>query len=293
MHVRLLCGIENSRFAKGPGKKLFLGVSGVKEGSFEIGIIGGAGGMGSWCSDILRGQGYRVHAAGRKSGMAVEEMARRCSVVIVSVPIEATLSVIDRVGPLLSDDSLLMDLTSVKEAPVRAMLSSTGAEVMGCHPLFGPRPDSADDLSVVLCPARVDRWASWPSGVFAAAGIKVIETTPEEHDRVMAVVQGLNHLDTILMALTLGRCGIERLDLERFATPLFRSRLAALDRVMAGNHRMYAEIICSNPRVASLIEEFEKILGELRGYIEKGDGAGFAARTATARLAKVIPPVED
>ncbi len=293
MHVCLLCGIENCRSAKGPFKKLFPGVGGVKKGSFEIGIIGGTGGMGNWCSETLRGQGYRVHAAGRNTGMSMEEMARRCAVVIVSVPIEATVSVIGRIGPLLSKDSLLMDLTSIKETPVRAMLSSTGAEVMGCHPLFGPQPNTVDNLSVVLCPARVDRWASWPSGVFAAVGIEVIETTPEEHDRMMAVVQGLNHLDTILLALTLGHCGIERSDLERFATPLFRSRLAAVDKVMEGNHRMYAEIICSNPRVAPLIEEFEKILEELKGYVRQGNGAAFAARAASARFAKVIPPVED
>ena len=62
--------------------------------------------------------------------------------VVVSVPIEVTVKVIEQVGPLMQKDALLMDLTSLKAEPVAAMLRSSVAEVIGLHPLFGPAVDT-------------------------------------------------------------------------------------------------------------------------------------------------------
>lgn len=245
---------------------------------FEIGIIGGTGEMGKWCAEVFRRQGYVVHQSGRTMGMSMEEMADRCAVVVVSVPMESTADVIQRLGPLMGEGSLLMDLTSLKEEPVRLMLASTRAEVVGCHPLFGPLTTHPLELSVVLCPARVDKWASWPGEVFWAARVRVIETTPEHHDRVMAVVQGMNHLNTLLMSMLIRECGIGRQELEHFATPLFRSKLFMVDRVTSGNARMYAEIMAGNPHVPPLLDRYGALFGELAALVSGGDGKALAER---------------
>ncbi|MDD5476202.1 MAG: prephenate dehydrogenase/arogenate dehydrogenase family protein [Syntrophales bacterium] len=257
----------------------------MKQGKIEIGIIGGRGGMGKWFSALLREQGYVVHQSGRRSGMSMEEMSRRCSVVVVSVPIETTSHVIKSIGPLLDRESLLMDMTSLKEDPVHWMLSSTDAEVMGCHPLFGPNPDPGQDLSVVLCPARMEKWSAWPAGVFRDAGLRVIETTPENHDRVMAVVQGINHLNSILMSLIIRECGIGRQELEKFATPLFRSKLAITDKVDAGNSRMYAEIMAGNQHLSPLLHRYGEIFRELCDLLQRGEVKAAAER--------IVSPYKD
>ena len=234
--------------------------------------------MGKWCAEVFRRQGYVVHQSGRSTGMSMEEMARRCAVVVVSVPMESTADVIRRLGPLLDEGSLLMDLTSLKEEPVRLMLASTRAEVVGCHPLFGPLSTHPLELSIVLCPARVEKWASWPAEVFWAARVRVIETTPEHHDRVMAVVQGMNHLNTLLMSLLIKECGIGRQELEHFATPLFRSKLFMVDRVTSGNTRMYAEIMAGNPHVSPLLDRYGGLFRELADLVSRGDGKTLAER---------------
>jgi len=234
--------------------------------------------MGSWCAELFRRQGYVVHQSGRSTGMTMEEMARRCAVVVVSVPMESTADVIQRLGPLLDERSLLMDLTSLKEEPVRLMLASTRAEVVGGHPLFGPLATHPLELSIVLCPARVHRWASWPGEVFWAARVQVIETTPEHHDRVMAVVQGMNHLNTLLMSMLMGECGIGRQELEHFATPLFRSKLSMVDRILSGNTRMYAGLMTANPHVPALLDRYSALVNELIGLVGRGDGTALAER---------------
>ncbi len=70
--------------------------------------------MGNWFAGFLKAEGYSVRAFGRKMGTAdVNEMARACQVVVVSVPIGVTSTVIEKVGPHMREDALLMDLTSL------------------------------------------------------------------------------------------------------------------------------------------------------------------------------------
>jgi prephenate dehydrogenase len=170
---------------------------------FAIGIVGGTGGIGKWFAAFFAAEGYPVHVTGRSTGMPLPELAGACRIVIVAVPMASTIGVIREVGPLLPEETLLMDLTSLKAEPVRAMLADSRAEVIGCHPLFGPDAPSLAGQNIVLCPARGGRWLDFLQRTFVKNGARITVTAPAEHDRMMALIQGLTHLDTILMGLTL------------------------------------------------------------------------------------------
>ena len=90
-----------------------------------------------------------------------------------------------------------MDLTSLKKEPVKLMLENSRAEVIGCHPLFGPQLKDISGQNVILCPARGKKWMGWLKGVFKKNKMDVLEATPEKHDKMMAIIQALNHLNTI------------------------------------------------------------------------------------------------
>ncbi len=243
---------------------------------FEIGIIGGTGGIGRWFAGFFKGEGYIVHITGRHSGMSLDELARTCRVVIVSVPIGVTLDVIAEIGPMMRKDALLMDFTSLKEEPVQAMLQHSPSEVMGCHPLFGPDVTSIKDQNVALCPARVDRWAQWPKEIFETRGARVTETTPKRHDEIMAVVQGLNHFNTIVMGLTLRDTGMDVGEIEKFSTPNFTTKLAIIEKIFK-TPRLHSEIIIRNPDIARMLDLYEKNLSQLKRLITEGDIEGITA----------------
>lgn len=86
----------------------------------KVGIIGGTHGMGKWFAGLLKKEGCVVHVSGRKTKLGIIDLARLCNVIVVAVPISATADIIKQVGPLLSKDTLLMDLTSLKKEPVKA-----------------------------------------------------------------------------------------------------------------------------------------------------------------------------
>ena len=238
---------------------------------FNIGIIGGTGGIGKWFSGFFKKEGYTVYVSGRKTGMNMSEMAQKCQVVIVSVPIGVTSQVIEQIGPEMKKESLLMDFTSLKGEPVRAMLKYSSSEVMGCHPLFGPDVDSIGGQNIILCPARIKNWSNWPKEIFQKREAHVFETTPEDHDKMVSIIQALTHLNTIIMGLTLKETGVDPADLKKFSTPIFNTKLAIIEKIFSGNPRLYAEIISMNPHIRKILDLYEKNLYKLKGLIIEGN----------------------
>ncbi len=233
---------------------------------FPIGIIGGTGGIGRWFADFFQKEGFTVYVSGQGIGLRPAEMVAACPVVIVSVPIGVTEAVIREAGPHMKKEALLMDLTSLKAGPVQAMLEASASEVIGLHPLFGPGVPSLEGQNIVLCPARGERWLPWVRDTLGKKGANLIETTPERHDEVMAVVQALNHLNTLVLGLSIREAGISREELERFSTPLFRARLEAVENLFS-HPQLYAEIIAGNPHVSEILDLHERAFSTVKPLV--------------------------
>ncbi len=241
----------------------------------EIGVIGGTSGMGKWFARFLEKEGCTVHVCGRNVSEAdIAGIAGTCEVVVVSVPMGATCKVITKVGPYMREASLLMDLTSLKTDSIKAMMETSSSEVIGCHPLFGPRIGAIAGQHVVLCPARAGKWLSWLTDIFERNGAFVIAATPEKHDQMMALVQGLNHFNTIMMALVLQKAGVSMSELMKFATPVFRAKMEITERVFCQNPRLYADILTLNPEILRHIDEYEKSVTQMKTLICQGNAAG-------------------
>jgi prephenate dehydrogenase len=241
----------------------------------QIGIIGGTGGMGQIFARLFRQEGYTVHASGRRKGPDIPTMAEQCQVVVVSVPIEVTVEIIEQVGPCMKKDALLMDLTSLKAAPVAAMLQSSPAAVIGLHPLFGPGVDAIAGNTIVICPARAGHWLDWVQGIFTRQGATLIEQTPEQHDQLMAAVQALNHLNSIAMGMVLKQWGQALPELQKVATPMFATKLAIIQEVFTHNPRLYAEIILRNPAIDGIVALYQQTLSDLATVIQERDTEAF------------------
>lgn len=259
----------------------------------KIGIIGGTGGIGRWFAQYFQKEGLEVWVSGRRSGPDLPTMARECPVVIVSVPIATTLSVIEQIGPLMPEEALLTDFTSLKAEPVRAMLRASSCEVIGLHPLFGPEAKTLAGHNVVVCPARSRKWLPFVLDLFRKGRARIIETTPEKHDEWMAQVQVLNHLNTIAMGLALKRSGFQLAELLPVATPAFEAKVEWMKKIFGPNAGLYAQIITHNPFVEDVFENYQESLRELKKWIRRRDDEGLRKRIEQAGLFPAVRIKEE
>ncbi|MDD4254737.1 MAG: prephenate dehydrogenase/arogenate dehydrogenase family protein [Methanofollis sp.] len=242
----------------------------------RIGIIGGRGGMGTLFSRIFSDAGHEVLVSGRATPLSNADLVRACEVVIVSVPIRSTVPVIREIAPLLSGDQLLCDFTSLKAASVAAMLE-TRADVLGLHPMFGPSVSSLQNQTIVACPARVAPGrADVLLAVFREAGAKVTTMDPLEHDRLMAVVQGLTHFTTLSLAGAMRRLSVDLPALLSVTSPVYQIEMAVIGRILGQDPGLYGPILGENPAVPEVLDAFEAAAAEVRGAVESGDDEVFA-----------------
>lgn len=219
----------------------------------SIGIVGGTGGMGRWMADFFRKRGFSVHVSGRNTPVDGKMLAEFCQVIIIAVPISVTCGVIREVGPHLPEDRLFIDIASLKKRSMEVMLESSSCEVVGLHPLFGPAVESVAGENVIVCPGRGLKGMEWVCRTFEEAGAKVTVTTPDYHDRVMAVIQAMNHFNTMVFDRVVRGSGLSEEDLERFSTPAFRQKWEMVKRIN-GHPELYRDIIVHNEYLRSLGE---------------------------------------
>jgi prephenate dehydrogenase len=245
-------------------------------GKPAVGIIGGTGRMGTWFSGFMEQCGMVVLRTGKDGPHGLEEVVRTCRVVVISVPIRKALPLIRRIGPLMSEDSLLMDLTSVKEAPLAAMMSCSRSEVVGLHPLFGPDDDSPRERKMVICRGRGDRGMRWIKGLLQEAGVETLIMDAAEHDRFMGIIQGANHLATLALALSIKRSGVPLEQLVRCATPVFMERLERVQAMLGQPSELFSALMMGNPHAWEFLKAVKGSLEEWLELVGDKDENAFA-----------------
>jgi chorismate mutase/prephenate dehydrogenase len=240
-------------------------------------IVGGAGAMGGVLQQLFQDLGHTVHSLDLDSKQSAQELVPGADVVIVSVPIAVTESVIRQLGPLVRPDALLMDVTSIKAAPLQAMLESTRASVLGAHPMFGPGSASLSGQRVVLCRGRGDAWHDWLASSLRARGLVITEASAEEHDRAMSLVQVLTHFQTQVFGLALARTGIPLESSRRFTSPAYLMELYVAARHFAQASDLYGPIEMRNPATAEVTAQFQRAAHELAEILGSHDQQRFDA----------------
>lgn len=241
----------------------------------NVAVIGGLGAMGQCVAELFGDLGHPVMIADLDTRLTPEDAASAADVVVISVPIGRTVEVIRRLGPLVRPDALLMDVTSIKTEPVREMLAWSTASVVGTHPLFGPSVHSLQGQRVVLCPGRGDKWLGWLRQMLQARGLVLKETTPEEHDQAMSIVQVLVHFSTEVMGNTLAHLGVSIEETLAFTSPVYLMELLMTARHFAQSPELYAEIEMSNATAPEVTEIFAKTARQMHNLISDRDHAGF------------------
>lgn len=241
----------------------------------RICIVGGDGGMGRMLGGALSSIGHAVDAYDREDPRPIDDAVRAADVVMVSVPMPLAADMVRRIAPLVRPDALLCDVNSLKKEVCDAYRSHGVSETLGLHPMFGPSVSSMRRQKVVVCPVSAGPRAAALLDDLAALGAELIEATPEDHDRMMAVVQVLVHFRTLVMGEALRRTGVPIARSLAFTSPIYRLELAFTGRLFAQAPELYAAIERDNPYGAEVRATFQQAAADFATAIEADDPEAF------------------
>ena len=262
----------------------------IKVINMKIGIIGGSDGLGKTLIYYFRDEfdvtiTARDHKKGRKVADELnvkyvesnKQLAGMSDMLIVSVPINHTPSVIREVAPFMKKGSVMIDVTSIKEEPLKAMEEylPPNVEYIPTHPIFGPRTTELDNQIIALTPTKKGKWYPKVYSYLAGKNMRIIETTAEHHDYMMSIVQVLTHFSFISTASAMAKLKVDINETEDYESPIYNLMIDMIARIVSQNPYLTYYIQSMNNNGPKIRKTFSDAVDELREAIDNNDDEKF------------------
>ncbi|MGV1767992.1 prephenate dehydrogenase [Rhizobium rhizogenes] len=186
------------------------------------------------------------------------EAVAECPIVVLAIPVGRMREVVADLALLIKPGTLVVDVGSVKVEPVaimRELLPET-VGIVGTHPLFGPQSarSGIHGRRIAICPVRGTHLGV--AALCRKVGLEVIMTTPDEHDRDAAQVQGLTHFIANLLV---------KMDLRqtRMTTRSFEALMSAVEMVRHDAPEVIQAILGTNPYAGDVLKRFKSLASTL------------------------------
>lgn len=224
--------------------------------------------------------------SGALQGLLSLEGPLDCDVLIIAVPPRATLEVLDDVAPRAAPHTLVIDCCGVKRTICTrgfALADRHGFTFIGGHPMAGREcsgfasalPHLFRNASMLLVPdARASgELRARTEALFLAIGFaRVVFTTAERHDRIIALTSQLAHVVSNAYVKSPRAAGHHGYSAGSFAD---LTRVARLDE------HLWCELFLENRD--NLINEIDTLLDAIRLYREALAAADAARLTELLR----------
>lgn len=240
-------------------------------------IIGGRGQMGRLFRKMLTLSGYQTRIIEKEDWPRADDLLADAGMVIISVPIDFTVPVIEQL-PILPEDCILVDLSSVKNKPLQAMLAVHNGPVLGLHPMFGPDIESLAKQVIVYCEGRKPEAYQWFLEQIQVWGARLHRSSAVEHDQNMPFIQSLRYFSTFVHGMHLADENVNLEQLLALSSPIYRLELAMVGRLFAQDPHLYADIIMASKDNLVFIKRYHQRFGTAITLLERGDKQAFIAR---------------
>ena len=262
---------------------------------FDTVTIVGPGLMGTSLGLALkaRGMAQRVRGVGRRqstldraleahgideASLELEPALRDADLVVVCTPAALVPEYLDRIRPICARGTVVTDVASTKQA-ICAHVRKAWAEPLhfvGSHPMCGSEkfgPEHADaalyEDAIVFVEAENGHLPEAHKSVielWRGVGAKVIEVSPDLHDRLVARTSHVPHVVSAALAILSGTDdGIQ---------PFVGSGFRDLTRLAEGRPEIWRDICLTNAdAVSGSLRDLIHRLDEVAQAIEDGDAA--------------------
>lgn len=253
-----------------------------------VGLIGGSLGLA-----LKKIKKYRIIGVGRnlqklryarKCG-AVDEIyvdpgegVKNADIIIFATPVMTYANIAEGIKPFIKKDAVVFDAGSTKLEVTGLLTKIFGKNFVGAHPIAGSektgvkyaRPDLFKNTICVITPvSQTDKKAvKIVKNLMSSIGSRIIQLSPAEHDKFLALTSHLPHIAAISLVQLLGPLENEK-PLAKF---LVGNGFRDTTRISAGSPEVWIDICKTNRE--NLIDECGKIINNIstiKNLLQKED----------------------
>ncbi len=249
--------------------------------------------MGKWFASYLLKEGMQVTITGRNqsklkttakeigvSYAANSEAVKTADVVVLSVSPDVFESVVKEIASYINKKQIIVDITSVKTAPVAIMHRYIKkGTILGTHPVFGPGAKSLTKQNFVLTPTDDTeiKLAEKVKVYLEQRKANVAVMSPMEHDETMTVVLGLAHFIAIAAADTL--LSFDKFpEMQKIGGTTFKLLYTLVESVISEDPQLYASLQMSLPGISEVESKFLKNTQIWAEMVQNRNVSGFAEK---------------
>ena len=193
--------------------------------------------------------------------------------VVISIPVDATVKILPSVLDKISDNALVVDAGSTKEAICKAVEHhKKRRNFLPCHPIAGTEnsgPTAAisglyKGKTNIICEVEKTTFKLQEKALalFRAIGMRIRYMDPVSHDKHIAYVSHLSHIS----AFMLGKTVLEKEKNERDIFDMAGSGFASTVRLAKSSPAMWTPIFKQNK--ANVVETLEEYINNLQRFKE-------------------------
>ena len=204
-------------------------------------------------------------------------------IVIFSVPIWIMVDTIKTVWPHIKKWTIVLDVTSIKKQIVDAFEKYLDKDVIviPTHPMFWPYISSIWWQIFVFTPSEKIKSNTNYINIkkyLDKNWAKVIESTPEEHDKNMAIVQLITHFDMFVLWETIKKMWVDIKKTLSFVSPIYKILISSVSRYMYQDPKLYSDIQMHNTEILNVHEAFTSSAIDINNNIKEKDEDWFINR---------------
>lgn len=224
------------------------------------------------------------HLNEAKTLKVIDEIAKledviHADLVILAIPVDATVKLLPHLLDLVSDTTLVMDVGSTKEDICLVVKDhAKRRNFLATHPIAGTEhsgPNAAiHDLfknkTNIICEVEDTAFNLQEKAIklFGAIGMRMRYMKPKAHDRHIAYVSHLSHISSFM----LGKTVIEKEKNERDIFDMAGSGFESTVRLAKSSPEMWTPIFKQNKsNVIETLEDYIKNLTQFKSFIEQQD----------------------
>lgn len=217
----------------------------------NIGIIGGSGKIGSTFRRAFEKLNLSVIVSDESSKDQENLLIEKSDWIILCVPIDQTLDVINNIKSKIRYDQVFSDFTSVKSIIKDVKFDF---EFVSCHPLFGPL-NTIDGQNIITIPVSEGPYYKDIKEIFKKIGLNITEMNSiEEHDKYMSLIQGMTHFSHVCFTTAMKKLDLDFDKVMEICSPIYQSNISFSSRITGGDENLYTNIIMDNPANKEVLE---------------------------------------